>query len=99
MYKRQDYGFLVEEMVFWVFKDEIDGVQQGVFKNRHATPKENVFNYVTRKLYNFDEIIGAACCFNKPEVGFMQFMVYPIPAFASVSYTHLDVYKRQPLLQ
>ena len=36
-YEISDYGFLVEEMVFWVFKDEIDGVQQGVFKNRHAT--------------------------------------------------------------
>ena len=54
---------------------------------------------MTRKLYNFDEIIGAACCFNKPEVGFMQFMVYPIPAFAfpifdeglSKNYTITDI--------
>lgn len=98
-YEISNYGFLVEKMAFWVYKDEIDGVPQGVFRNRLATPKENVFNYVTRKLYNFDEIIGAVCCFNKPEVGFMQFMVYPIPAFAfpvfdeglSKNYTITDI--------
>lgn len=98
-YEISNYGFLVEKMAFWVYKDEIDGVPQGVFKNRLATQKENVFSYVTRKLYNFDEIIGAVCCFNKPEVGFMQFMVYPIPAFAfpvfdeglSKNYTVTDI--------
>lgn len=43
---------------------------------------ENPFNDIVNKNFTFKEVIGALACFDRQEQGFMQLMVYPIPAFA-----------------
>jgi hypothetical protein len=93
-------GLLIKDMTFWVFKPEKG---QMTFKNRPVDlndPDENIYSYIHNLQFGFEELVGAIACFDKPDQGFNQLMVYPIPAFAFPIFHEAlsDKYKLKDLL-
>jgi len=75
-YEMNDYGLKINEIRFFVYNI---GAKPPV---KELTGNFNPFHIIQNKFYDYDEIIGLLCCFDREEVGLMRGMIYPVPAFA-----------------
>ncbi|PPZ90530.1 hypothetical protein C3729_13005 [Cloacibacterium normanense] len=74
-YEMTDYGLKIEKIDFYTFKF-------GDSYSKIVTGEKDPCRLIKNKFYNYNEIIGLFCCFSRKEVGLMQGMIYPVPAFA-----------------
>lgn len=76
-------SLVIKNMTFWVYKPKTKNDKINISRPVNLSdPNENMFSYVHDLEFGYEETIGALACFDKPDQGFNQLMVYPIPAFA-----------------